>query len=447
MKRFTSILLTLILFLSGTVSAVSALAVDNPAFALKAEGTLDTGKPYNGQDSLVLNWQVMANRAGLTLKNAQSLRFAYDNAVLQLMKWDGSSVIADSGIGTSLTSVSQAGRIGVYDAGGLRVYAAKNAPGNMGYLSMSFGDPFDTCTCPQGLYVSLVQVRFAFRSGKSAADLNEDSIRCLTAGELSAIALSSAILLNTDENGGTSYEYLRQEGGVAAGGDALDAPTIAYPRGPGDHGGKTDPPKEDPTPATPVTPVTPVNPDIPEVPNFVNPYSDVSPTDWYYKAVMFATEKGLVNGTGGGKFSPSTPTTRAMFATVLYRLAGQPSITNHSTFSDVADGQWYTDAIWWANGHKIIMGYGNNRFGTNDIITREQAVTLLYRYSELLGLGVSSQADISTYTDASQISEWALSAMRWAVGAGIISGRTPTTLVPQGQMTRSEVVQILMNYL
>jgi len=430
----------------GFSASLSAFAVDSPAFSVKVIGTLDAEKTFNGQDTLIIDWQIMANKDGLTLRNTQGLRLAYDNAVLQLMKWDGSGVVADSSTGATFSPISQAGSSGVYPFG-FRVFAAKNASGNLGYLNISLGSAYDTYLCPKGRYVSLGRTRFVFRAGKTFSDLTANSIRCMTVSELSATAQSSAILLNTSENDVTSYEYLRQANGVAIGGDKLNAPAITYPRGTSGDDGNGKPPNETPSHNEPVAPDDPANKKTPlsDI-DYINPYTDVPSNAWYFSAVKYVTVNGFMNGTGNNRFSPSTPTTRAMFATVLHRMAGKPNASGPNVFTDVADGKWYTDAIRWANEKKLVLGYGNNKFGTNDNITREQAVTLLYRYSELIGLDISGQADLSKYSDASKISSWALVAMRWAVSAGIVSGRTPTTLVPQGQMTRVEAAQLLLNY-
>lgn len=225
MKRFVPILFALII---AFLTSLPASAVENPAFSVEINGALDTEKTINGQNTIVINWLINANRGGLALKNIQGLRLAYDNTVLQLTKWDGSDVIADNSVTTTLNNISQSGQIGAYDTF-IRVSAATNASGNLGYLSISLGDPVETYTCQQGTAVTLAQVRFAFRLGKSVSDLAANSIRCMNAGELDKTSQSTAILINTDENEVTSYEYLKQNGGVAVGGDTLSTPAITYP--------------------------------------------------------------------------------------------------------------------------------------------------------------------------------------------------------------------------
>ena len=452
MKRCIALFVALVLCLSFSATALST---GTPAFTVLFNGMLDTGNTFSNQSTLVLDWQIIANRSGLTLRNTQGLRLAYDNTILQLVKWDGSDAIADSEISTAFSAIYQAGHIGVYNTA-LRVSAAKSVPDDKRYLNISLGSNVESYTCLQGIPVSLAQVRFAFRPNKSVADLSENSIRCMTVSELSATAQSSAVLLNTTENNITSYEYLRQENGIAIGGDMIDMPTLNYPRGSFNNDGLiSDPPVIIIPPSNATESETPsetiesnIIPSIAEPvlsSEYTNPYTDVSSYDWFYNSVKYVTERDIMNGTGDSRFSPSISMSRSMFATALHRLAGLPMATKSVIFSDVADGQWYTNAVQWASENGIILGYNGGKFGKNDSITREQAVTMLYRYSEVMGLDISSREDLSKYKDASQISDWALNAMRWAVNAGIVSGRSPTTLVPQGQMTRAEVAQILLN--
>ena len=450
MKRLASVLLALIFSLT---TAMPILAVDNPAFSIKVSAELDNVNPYENESTLVLDWQIMANREGLTLRNTQGLRLSYDNTVLQLMKWDGTGVIADGARGTGLVSTPQTGLIGKYNSS-LSIYTAQDVSGEVGYISIAVGDRSRSYACPQGEFVTLAQIRFTFRKGKSVDKLAEGSIRSMTVSELAATAQSSAVLLNTTENDATTYMYLRQERGAAVGGDTLNAPVFIYPNSTV----KIEKDKESSintdNESSDTTQVGTQN-DL----DYINPYDDISSTEWFYGAVKYVTESEIMNGTGNGRFSPNTPLTRAMFATILHRLEGKPEINGqlpdsnaqetgdmNVTFSDVPEGQWYSDAVLWASENGLIKGYGSNLFGPNDTITREQVVTILYRYSEFCGFDISGRADLSDYTDAAQISDWAQDAMEWAVSAEVISGRSPTTLVPQGQMTRAEVAQVLKNF-
>ena len=175
-------------------------------------------------------------------------------------------------------------------------------------------------------------------------------------------------------------------------------------------------------------------------------FTDVAAGDWYYEAVQFVVSRGLFEGTGSGLFSPDASMTRAMLVTVLYRLAGSPSVTGSNDFPDVQSGQWYTKAVLWADQNGIVTGYDDGRFGTSDNITREQIAAILYRYARYMSYDTGATTDFAGYTDAGSVSDWAGAAMRWANAEGFITGRTSTTLVPGGFASRAEVAAILMRF-
>jgi hypothetical protein len=179
---------------------------------------------------------------------------------------------------------------------------------------------------------------------------------------------------------------------------------------------------------------------------WTNPFSDVKSADWFYDAVKYAVQNGLFNGTLASDFSPNDNMTRAMFVTVLYRLEGEPAVTGTNSFTDVQSGQWYTDAVTWVSTNGIVSGYDGNLFGTNDNITREQMAAMLYRYAQYKGYDVSEMADLKVYTDASDISAWAETAMKWANTEGLITGTTSTALAPVGSATRAQVADTLMRF-
>ena len=176
------------------------------------------------------------------------------------------------------------------------------------------------------------------------------------------------------------------------------------------------------------------------------PFTDVPEGSWYYEAVGYVYEHGLMSGTGGSLFSPDMTTSRAMIVTILYRLEGSPAVTAANSFGDVAAGQWYTDAVLWANANGIVTGYDNGSFGPEDTITREQMATILFRYASYKGYDVSARADLSGYTDAGQVQPYAAQAMGWVVESGIINGTTATTLSPGGSATRSQAAVILARF-
>ena len=176
-------------------------------------------------------------------------------------------------------------------------------------------------------------------------------------------------------------------------------------------------------------------------------FSDMVDGAWYLEDIAYAVENGLMEGMGDNLFSPGATTTRGMIVTILYRLEGEPAVTR-SGFTDVAPEQWYADAVAWAADNKIVEGYGDNLFGPTDNILREQAAVILYRYAVYKGYDVSGQSNLSGYTDTGTISDWALTAMRWANSEGLITGRStiPPTLEPEATATRAEAAAILSRF-
>ncbi|MDR3207362.1 MAG: S-layer homology domain-containing protein, partial [Oscillospiraceae bacterium] len=199
-------------------------------------------------------------------------------------------------------------------------------------------------------------------------------------------------------------------------------------------------------PSTPTTPVVPpTNPPlaVPSEPY----YDDVPEGHFFYDAIQALTDLGLMVGTGDRTFSPNGQLTRGMMATILYRLEGKPAVTGEAPFSDVVAGEWYADGVLWAAQSELLLGYTDGRSGWNDPITREDLVTILYRYAKSKGEDVSAAVDLSAYTDAAQVSDWALPATKWAVSIGLLQGRTGTTLVPKGTATRAEVALFYQRYI
>ena len=175
------------------------------------------------------------------------------------------------------------------------------------------------------------------------------------------------------------------------------------------------------------------------------PFPDVTEGDWFYDAVRYAYETGLMDGVGDNLFAPNSQTTRAQLVTILYRLAGEPEPGGDSGFSDVAAGTWYTDAVAWAAENGIVNGTTDTTFAPGEDITREQLVTVLYRYAESKGYDVSASADLSGYPDAGQVQDYAQPAMAWAVAEGIVEG-VDGNLNPTGDATRAQIATILMRF-
>lgn len=176
------------------------------------------------------------------------------------------------------------------------------------------------------------------------------------------------------------------------------------------------------------------------------PFTDVD-GHWALDAIRFVYDQGLMTGTKEALFSPNKHLNRAMLATILYRMEGSPAVTGENPYTDVADGTWYTDAVLWASEQGIVNGYGNGKFGPLNNITREQLAAMLLRYSDYKKYNTDARNDLTSYADADDISAWALEALRWANAQGLVNGRTETTLVPQGDTTRAETATVLMRYL
>ena len=179
------------------------------------------------------------------------------------------------------------------------------------------------------------------------------------------------------------------------------------------------------------------------------PFTDVPEGAWYEDAAAYVYKHGLMAGTSATTFAPDVTTSRAMIATILWRMAGSPVVNYAMNYTDVAQGQWYSEAVRWATSEGVVTGYGNGLFGTNDPITREQLATMLWRYAQTEGYDVSIGEDtnILSYTDVANLSEYAIPAMQWAVGAGIINGTGDgSTLTPQGQATRAQAAVMLQRF-
>lgn len=176
-----------------------------------------------------------------------------------------------------------------------------------------------------------------------------------------------------------------------------------------------------------------------------NPFTDVRSTDWFYDAVNYVYSEGIMDGTSVYMFSPNNATSRGMLVTILWRLAGEPVVTGTS-FSDVSSSSYYYYAVLWASKYGIVDGVGNNKFAPDQAITREQFAVILYRYAQHCGYSTSASSMLTGYADSNKISSYALTAMRWACGAGLFEGDERANLSPQGQTTRAAAAKLLMTF-
>ena len=179
----------------------------------------------------------------------------------------------------------------------------------------------------------------------------------------------------------------------------------------------------------------------------VNPFTDISEKDWFYGDVMFVYENGLMLGTSKTLFSPHGTAMRGMMATILWRMEGSPVPKGKNSFTDVEAGKWYADAITWTAENGIFAGYGKDKFCPDDPITREQLAAIFYRYADYKGYDLTVKGDLDKFKDADKITDYAKTAMQWAVGSGLVKGKSGNLLDPQGTATRAEIAAMLHRFI
>ena len=180
--------------------------------------------------------------------------------------------------------------------------------------------------------------------------------------------------------------------------------------------------------------------------NTKNPFTDVKSTDWFYKEAMYMYGHKIMKGTSETTFGPNVAVSRAMIVAILYRMENEPAVTYKNDFTDVAKDKWYTNAVLWAAEKGILKGYGDGKLGPEDEVTREQIVNILYQYAVCKGYNTNSTANLSGYTDTTSVSEWASTAMQWAVKEGLINGKN-NQLDPGSTATRAEIAAIIYRFL
>ena len=175
------------------------------------------------------------------------------------------------------------------------------------------------------------------------------------------------------------------------------------------------------------------------------PFGDV-PNHWAYEAVKYVYANSLMQGTDEATFAPDENMTRAMLVTVLYRMANSEGAESTHNFADVVSGEWYSDAVAWASSNGIVSGVSENKFAPNEDITREQMALIIYRYAKMQGFDVSESSTLESFTDTSDVSAWALDAIKWANSVTLVNGTSETTLSPKATATRAQVATILMRF-
>ena len=177
------------------------------------------------------------------------------------------------------------------------------------------------------------------------------------------------------------------------------------------------------------------------------PFVDVKRSDWFYNAVEYVYTNNIIKGYNATTFAPNDQLTRGMMVTILHRMEGSPAVSGNTKFSDVQNSKYYYyNAVKWASDKGIVSGYDNGKFGPDDNITREQLAVILCKYAKYKGKNTTQTNDLSAFSDRSKVSKYALAQMKWAVGSGVITGNKDKTLKPQGNATRAEVSAMLEKY-
>ncbi len=186
-----------------------------------------------------------------------------------------------------------------------------------------------------------------------------------------------------------------------------------------------------------------------EIKNSKDPivFTDVRENDWFYENVKYVVENKLMNGISEDEFAPNNTLTRAMLVTVLYRNAGEPAVNKSIPFADVDMGSWYANAVAWAKQNGIVNGVNEADFAPDNNITREQIATIMFRYAQYKDMDAVTLEENLHFADADEISEYAVSAMNWAVGTGLMNGKSSTTLNPSDNATRAEIAAILQRFI
>lgn len=187
--------------------------------------------------------------------------------------------------------------------------------------------------------------------------------------------------------------------------------------------------------------LTEETPDISDV-----PFSDINKNSWYYDTVKYVYENNIMNGVNDNQFMPGLEVTRGMIVTMIYRLEGSPKQNGGVSFDDVKDGSYYSNAVIWASINNIVDGYDEMNFGPDDTVTREQLAVILYRYANYKGVDVTAKGDLSVFSDYTNISEYADTALSWACGTKIITGNDDNTIRPKNGTTRAEAAAMIMRF-
>ena len=190
------------------------------------------------------------------------------------------------------------------------------------------------------------------------------------------------------------------------------------------------------------TPTTPTQPAAPKL-----PFTDVSEDDWFYADAAYLYEKGVMKGTADETFAPGRSVTRGQLAAALYRMAGEPAVTAKAAFTDVPADYWCAAAITWAAENGVVTGYGDGGFRPADAVQRQELAAMLFRFAVYQGMSaVTLEENLAPFADRADVAAYAVPAMNWAVGQGILQGKDGS-LLPQAPVDRAQLAAMLRRYL
>ena len=442
---------------SGAVLTLPAgVTLDGKGYTLSYAGDadIDSFLAMDGAENVIRDTSIVADGKAkhvLTLAGAENARL--DGVTVQggreaAVLVNGASVVLEN---TALKPAAGAEASIAYQADSKLPSLTLNnveasAETSLLYISKETLKQIGTLGGAQDMDEILEQVQ-ASLSGSDRVELNYDEV----SGSVSAPAtVRYEITLEPGENGAVTADHTRAQSGTlitltveAEEGyqlkklEVLDSRDQAVELTQQENGSYTFT-----MPESPVT-VTAAFAQAEEEPIF----QDVTETDWFYAAVQFVYEKGIMSGVEEGLFAPHTVLTRAMLVQTLYALEGKPQAEGGERFEDVSQEEWYADAVAWAAQNGLVAGVGEDRFAPEDALTREQMALILYRYAQHKSYDVQVEGEpLESFQDKDEISAWAEEALAWAVDAKLLSGTGESCLSPGGTATRAQVAQVLANF-
>ena len=446
MKRL--LILFIVVILISSLSTSTMATVSNPSFTIRVVATPET---MNGRGTLTIDWRITANESGILLRGSSGLRLAYDNTVLQLIRYSG--IGEGYTLTEALSGVSAAANVGVYEDAIMSVRACRSSDSSIGYLTIEIGHPEYTHECKYNIEETLTSIRFAFHDGKSVTDLTGSSIRLMTLAEMDSLQQSKAVNIFT-VTADSNVEYVFRSRAVA---DSLNEPEFV---GVGSDSSTIPPDTDEPTyppegqkPPAKVTVIAKPSESVDgKSTKSVVAFTDIDTVPaWAKDAVEFVAARDLVVGLTDNLFKPTEKVTRGEFTATLMRAYGvelDSSATDN--FDDVDGNAVYAQYLATAKKHGIAAGVGNNKFSPEQLITREEMFTLLHRILLKIGeapIKIENGKSLSDFTDSGEVSAWASDSLEALLQAGMVDGTGNNEISPKLLSDRATMAQMIYNLL